>query len=52
MGPLHMAAETDAEASKVEEEMQKIKPMKIKEIKEELDVRERSRHDKLDGWHG
>ena len=39
MGPLRMGAETDAEASKVEEEMQKIKPMKIKEIKEELDVR-------------
>lgn len=37
-----MAAEADAEAGKVEEEMQKIKPMKIREIKEELDVRVRT----------
>jgi hypothetical protein len=40
VGPLRMAAEAEAEseAGKVEEEMQKIKPMKIKEIKAELDV--------------
>lgn len=43
VGPLRMAAEAEAEAEaeagKVQEEMEKIKPMKIKEIKAELDVR-------------
>ncbi len=45
-------AEAEAEAGKVEEEMQKVKPMKIKEIKAELDVRMVGVDVACEGWIG